>query len=77
MEIVYFNDIETQKAYIKQINEDLKMNKEDEKKLSWKNKLYKIIAKKSWYMPLATAVASLTMLGISQDQLCLLIQCNM
>ena len=41
------------------------MNKEDEKKLSWKNKLYKIIAKKSWYMPLATAVASLTMLGIS------------
>ena len=47
MEIVYFNDIETQKAYIKQINEDLKMNKEDEKKLSWKNKLYKIIAKKS------------------------------
>lgn len=65
MEIRYFNDMETQKAYIKQINEDLKMNKEYEKKLSWKNKFYKIIAKKSWYMPLATAVASLTMLGIS------------
>ena len=65
MEIRYFNDMETQKAYIKQINEDLRMNKEDEKKLSWKNKLYKTIAKKSWYMPLATAVASLTMLGIS------------
>ena len=65
MEIRYFNDMETQKAYIKQINEDLKMNKEYEKKLSWKNKFYKIIAKKSWYMPLATAIASLTMLGIS------------
>ena len=37
--------METQKAYIKQINEDLKMNKEYEKKLSWKNKFYKIIAK--------------------------------
>ena len=32
MEIRYFNDMETQKAYIKQINEDLKMNKEYEKK---------------------------------------------
>ena len=65
MSIRYFNDIETQKAYIGQINKDLITNKKEEKKLNLKQKIYRVLAKKSWYMPVAAAVTSLTMLGAS------------
>ena len=65
MEIVYFNDIEAQNAYIAEINNEIRENINDRKKISKKHGFYRTIAKKSWYMPLATAIASLTMLGIS------------
>lgn len=65
MEIVYFNDIEAQNAYIAEINNEIRENINDRKKTSKKHGFYRTIAKKSWYMPLATAIASLTMLGIS------------
>lgn len=65
MEIVYFNDIEAQNAYIAEINNEIRENINDRKKISKKHEFYRTIAKKRWYMPLATAIASLTMLGIS------------
>lgn len=65
MGIVYFNDIETQNAYIAKINNEIRENINDRKKISKKHDFYRTIAKKSWYMPLATAIASLTMFGVS------------
>lgn len=65
MGIVYFNDIETQNAYIAKISNEIRENINDRKKISKKHDFYRTIAKKSWYMPLATAIASLTMFGVS------------
>lgn len=57
MGIVYFNDIETQNAYIAKISNEIRENINDRKKISKKHDFYRTIAKKSWYMPLATAIA--------------------
>lgn len=65
MGIVYFNDIETQNAYIAKISNEIRENINDRKKISKKHDFYRTIAKKSWYMPLATAIASLTIFGVS------------
>lgn len=65
MGIVYFNDIETQNVYIAKISNEIRENINDRKKISKKHDFYRTIAKKSWYMPLATAIASLTMFGVS------------
>lgn len=65
MEIVYFNDIEAQNAYIAKISNEIRENINDRKKISKKHDFYRTIAKKSWYMPLATAIASLTIFGVS------------
>lgn len=65
MGIVYFNDIEAQNAYIAKISNEIRENINDRKKISKKHDFYRTIAKKSWYMPLATAIASLTIFGVS------------
>ena len=46
MEIVYFNDIEAQNAYIAEINNEIRENINDRKKASKKHGFYRTIAKK-------------------------------